>query len=867
MAQKFTTAASRSPSAVKSKLALAVAKSMLLTALGGVVISPNVLADTVSEKAVANNTLEFNIAAGSLENALNQLGQQAGILLSYSPQLTSDKTSTALTGKFTLAGAFKKLLDGTGLMAVQQADGSYTLQPLKQVEYQLDDVKVRGTLLSRYEFDRANSATGFETDVDGLPRSVQVLPEQLILDQNSERLTDVLINAVSVSRSDGFGGAQDEVFIRGMDNSHIFIDGSPVSPESRIDVELIDRVEVISGPASVLHGQVSPGGLINIVRKQPEPQSAQTLQVMVDNQGRQKLMADSTGGISDEVQYRFIVAHEDSDSFREVKTQDGTTKASTENLTIAPSISYTPDSFNTLTFSLDYSDKTVPIDRGTVAIDDGAGKIKIADIPVERRLGSEYSTRESIEKRASLGFDHEFRNGWINRLKLSYSDKEYDDYQARPAFGLNGVPSNLLEVIGLRNTSSIQANGLLARSADTNIDVSESDIYLANSLSGDFRVAGIDNRLFVGVNYTQRELDKSNGFALQDISRALGAPIPIYAPVLDILNIYDPVRPSYTKRPQQVLNDELETHTEYGISVQNLTYLTDEMTLLLGLRYDKFELDSEADIYFSAGPQAGTYVELAKTEKRKIKSSNDNISGQIGVLHQLTGNISLYASYAESFIPNYPDVTTSGLAKENLDPEEAAQYELGFKSSFMDDKLRIVGSVYQLERENVLTVDNNFQSRLNGKEKSEGIELTATMQFIPGLNVLASMTHLNAEIVEDDQSDNEGNTPKSVPQNKARAWGSYEFQSGNYAGLGIGLGAEYVDEREGDDENRFTLPSYTLWDAAAWYYVSVSDNTRIRLQAGIKNLTDKEYYPASINAFRVNVGEPRTSYISARLEF
>ena len=204
MAQKFTTAASRSPSAVKSKLALAVAKSMLLTALGGIVISPDVLADTVSEKAVANNTLEFNIAAGSLENALNQLGQQAGILLSYSPQLTSDKTTTALAGKFTLAGAFKQLLDGTDLMVVQQADGSYTLQPLKQVEYQLDDVKVRGTLLSRYEFDRANSATGFETDVDGLPRSVQVLPEQLILDQNSERLTDVLINAVSVSRSDGF---------------------------------------------------------------------------------------------------------------------------------------------------------------------------------------------------------------------------------------------------------------------------------------------------------------------------------------------------------------------------------------------------------------------------------------------------------------------------------------------------------------------------------------------------------------------------------------------------------------------------------------------------------------------------------------
>lgn len=858
-------------SAVKSKLALAVAKSMLLTALGCLVIPTNVMAETAPDKATASDTQQFNIAAGSLENALNQLGQQAGVLLSYSPELTTGKQSNGLTGRYSFSVAVALLLQDTGLVAQQQDDGSYTISSREVVEYELDDVTVRGTLLSRYEYDRADSASGFETDVDLLPRSVQVLPEQLILDQNAERITDVLVNAASVSRSDGFGGAQDEVFIRGMDNNHLFVDGSPVSARSRVDVAVVERLEVVSGPASVLHGQVSPGGLINIVTKKPQRDSAHMIQAMLDDQGRQKITADSTGSVTDDVQYRVVISDENSGSFREVKTEDGTTEAKTKNRLIAPSISYTPDSYNTFTLSLSHSDKTAPIDRGTVAFNDGNGNTEIADIPRDRRLGSEFSTRDSIEKRASFDFDHEFRSGWINRFKVSYAEKQFDDYQARPTFGLNGVPSNLLELIQLRNSQSVQANGLLVRTADTNVDVKESDLFFSDSLSGDFELGGVNNTLYVGVNYTKRELDKRNGIALQDITGALAPPtVTLYALDLNTINIYDEVRPAYEKREQKTLNDEFDKHTEYGFSIQNLSYLTDDMTLLTGLRYDNFELKRDSDVYFADGPAAGTYAPLADTDKRQLKSKNDNISGQLGLLYQIKAGTSVYASYSESFLPNYPNLSaTEGLKEENLAPEEANQYELGVKSSMLDDKLRLLGSVYHLTRENVWSVDNNFVSNLNGKEETKGVEFSATMQFVPGLNVLASITHMDARIVNDnnDDVDNEGNRPKSVPQQKGRAWGSYEFQNGKMAGLGFGLGAEYVGDRQGDDNNSFELPGYTLLDVASWYYLSLGDTSRLRLQAGVKNLEDKEYYPASINAFRINVGEPRTTYLSARLEF
>ena len=432
--------------ASRSTLASAVAKAFIVTSLSTaslLAVSAQVQAEpATTQVSTASAQRTYDIASGTLESALNQLGSEAGILLSYPTDLTSGKQSSGLNGKYSVEAALSQLLQGSGLQSIKQENGNYSLSAVEEIE--LSTVIIRGTPASRYDYDEATSATGFASDVDLLPRSVQVLPEQLILDQNATRLTDVLVNAASVTRSDGFGGAQDEVFIRGMDNNHLFIDGSPVSNRTRVDVVNIYRVEVINGPASVLHGQVSPGGLINIITKNPQKESAHSIQADVDDSGRQKLTVDSTGSLSDKLQYRLLLSGENAESFRQVKTTEGTIKAETNSFTLAPSLTFTPDEQNRITLSLGYSDKTVPVDRGTVAVDDGNGNIAIADIPLERRLGSEFSERDSIEKRAQLDFEHRFENGWVNRLAVSYFEKEFDDYQARPTFGLDGIPTNFL---------------------------------------------------------------------------------------------------------------------------------------------------------------------------------------------------------------------------------------------------------------------------------------------------------------------------------------------------------------------------------------------------------------------------------------
>lgn len=754
-----------------------------------------------------------------------------------------------------------------------------TIAQEKDTPVELDSLVVTGTKQSRYEFDETKSATGFNADIDDLPRTIQVIPQQLIIDQNSNDLTDVLSNAAAVTRSDGFGGVETEVNIRGFSNSRNFVDGSPVSERYNIDVADIESAEVILGPTSILHGQVSPGGLINIVTKKPEKESAHSIQAEYDEHGKEKLSIDSTGSLTETVQYRVVLSAEDSESFREVTTSDGTFNDGRESFSISPSFSFTPNDENTFTLRLNYTDQTLPIDRGTVVVDDGSGNLSIADLPRERRLGTELDQRESQEQRIKFDWDHTINDSWINKLAVGFYKKEFNDYQTRGLSGLSGDgsgidlsnPTSSFASLGalLSNlNSTVQANGLLIRGADSNINSEEEEFSISDSLVGDYEIGGIENTIYIGANYNRRKVNETDGAALSTSAIVGGA----FFRTPSIIDINSGVVSATTARADQtVLSTSAATFDEYGLSVQNLIKATDKLNILAGLRYDHFKIDNDVVSFFSENASNSALLDQrAAGLEQKIKSSNDNISGQFGIIYDLTDNASVYASYSDSFTPNYPSVTAgviSGVG--NLAPEEATQYEIGVKSKFFDDKLRVSLSAYELTRENVLRAEN-LTVFLNGEEKTKGVDLTSSIQFIPGLNVLASYSYIDGEVVDDnnDSNDNEGNSLINIPENKARIWGSYEIQGGKFAGLGFGLGAEYVDSRFGDAGNTFELPSYTTYDTAVWGYISAGQNQRLRLQAGIKNLTDEEFFSASgSGVFRVNVGAPRTFYATARLEF
>lgn len=737
----------------------------------------------------------------------------------------------------------------------------------EEVNVELTPIVVQGTKLSRYEFDEAESATGFVTDIDEVPRTIQVIPEQLILDQNSEDLNDVLSNSAAVTRSDGFGGAETEVNIRGIGNEYLFLDGSPVSSRYNIDVANIESVEVVLGPASILHGQVSPGGLINVVTKKPQEESAHSVQMDVDEHGKQKLTVDSTGSLSDTTQYRIVISGEDTETYREVTTEDGTFNTERKSLTVSPSISYTPDDQNTFTLRLNHSEQELPIDRGTVMVNDGSGNLFIADIPYERALGTEFDIRDSTDDLIQFDWDYELDNGWTNKFKIGYYEKELDDYQTRGIGGLNtGTVSDYATTAqivtaalgGQVNTTSVQSNNLLLRRTDSN-EMELSDTFLSNSLTGDYELGGLDNTLYIGVNYHSQKEDQTDGLAFTDY---FGTTV-IDASVIDIT---DSASASNSKLTTTDISNSDTTTDEFGLSIQNLTYVTDRLNVLAGARYDYYKIEGDYTSYYTT-LNSIAYTEVSNPQAVDIDSSNDHISGQLGAIYDVSNDVSVYVSYAESFKPNFPSIT-EGVYSGDFDPETAKQIEVGLKSSMLDDKLRLSISTYALERKNVATVNGSLNTVLNGETETNGVDVSGTMQFLEGLNVLASYSYMDAEIIKSDDGNDDGNTPYNIPDHKLRLWGSYEIKGGDLAGLGFGMGSEYVSKRYGNDTNTFTLPSYTTYDASVWYYLPLSEETQLRLNAGVKNLTDEVYYTASgSNTYRISQGDPRTIYATARLDF
>ena len=234
-------------------------------------------------------------------------------------------------------------------------------------------------------------------------------------------------------------------------------------------------------------------------------------------------------------------------------------------------------------------------------------------------------------------------------------------------------------------------------------------------------------------------------------------------------------------------------------------------------------------------------------------------SPRAGLVVKPTENVSLYASYTESFNPTIGrgedgEVFTSELGK---------QFEVGVKATLLGDRLSATLAYYDLRRSNVLTQDPTnpgFQVQV-GEQASNGVELDIVGEILPGWNIIANYAYTNARITEDNEFP-EGRRLINVPEHAAGLWTSYEIQDGDLAGFGFGLGVYFQGERNGDIRTPFILPSYTRTDASVFYRKG-----QFRTQLNFQNLFNVRYFEGARDQFRVNPGTPFTVLGSVAWEF
>jgi iron complex outermembrane recepter protein len=748
------------------------------------------------ETQSVGNALILDIPHAAIAEEFSQTDPSEGIALVSVTNLPGNRVRVAITGT-----------DAPPLATVtSEAPGlvlSVTLGDAVATDEDAIQVVVTGEQEEDgYAVPDATSATRSDTPLRDTPRTIQVIPEQVLQDQAVTRVTDAVQNVSGVVQDGGFAGTIDQLNIRGFFTDSVFIDGFRSNGSGFSETANVERIEVLRGPASVLFGNVQPGGIINLVTEQPLDEPSYEVELQAGNYGLIRPTIDLTGPLNQDrtVLYRLNLAYEYSDGFRDFE-QD------VSRIFVAPALEFRLGDATTLNFDFSYLRDERPFDRGFVAI----GR-DIVDIPVSRFLGEPNDVRLVEEYSAGYRLEHEFSENWRVRNQLRLITSDDFDFRAEP-LELN------------------EETGILSRNFRSNDDLSE--VYsLQTDLLGNFLTGPVEHNLLVGFDLRRQ----TSGGTQRRLPDGLTPDIDIFDPVYDVID-----RPDVDDLTNQV-RDNLNRTDALGILLQDQIDILDNLILVLGGRFDAVSQESRDNQTDETSEQDETAF-----------------SPSVGIVYQPIEPISLYANFARSFQPNF----STGADGELLDPERGTQYEVGIRAEIND---RLVASLaaYDITKTNVATTDpdNSDFSIAVGEQRSRGIDLNVTGEILPGWNAIASYGLIDAEVTESNDLP-EGSRVQNVPRNTASLWTTYEIQGGDLQGLGFGLGLFYIDERAGDFEDTFDLPSHLRTDASVFYE---RDNWRAAIN--VQNLFDVDYFRSN-NFGRVAIepGAPFTIIGSLRVEF
>ncbi|BDA71251.1 ferrichrome-iron receptor [Calothrix sp. PCC 7716] len=613
-----------------------------------------------------------------------------------------------------------------------------------------------------YRAPNASTATRTDTPIRDIPQSIQVVPRQVLEDRDVQTVSEAVetVSGVIETRS-SFGGSSPIANLRSIrgfqqEDSNLrnglrdasFLGISPIGT--------IEQVEVLKGPASVLFGAVEPGGVINLITRQPLAEPYYKLGFEAGSFGRYQPSIDLSGPLTTDksVLYRFIAAYQGGGEFQD------STKAQTT--TIAPS----------LTFRLgDRTNLNLYYEYGRYYADPATYQVPILSdgrLPPASFYPIYFQSLNSENHRLGYTLNHELNDNWQIRNNLAIN---FNTYLLRETFYSDLLNDRFLTGFGA-STSNVTSSNYVGQ-----ID-----------LIGKFKTGSIFHQLLAGFDFNRSisYSGRTNG------SGSL--------PDLDIFNPnYDVPKPEFPSAPFT----DLDINQSYGVYLQDQITFSDNLKMLIGGRYDWIS---------SSG--------FRPIDSDDPYQNDGAFSPRIGLVYQPSKNVSLYTSYSQSFRPsigrnpdNKPFEPTRGTQYEVGVKADFLDGRLSTTlAAYNLTKTNVLtpNPDPELARE-------GFQVQV-GEQRSRGIELDVTGEILPGWRIIASYALTDAQVTADNSIPSQvGNRLVSVPQNQASLWTTYIIQGGNLQGLGFGLGLFYIGERQGDLANSFQLKDYLRTDAAIYY--------------------------------------------------
>lgn len=674
----------------------------------------------------------------------------------------------------------------------------------------IEETIVRGSYLQSSEV----SALRTPTPILDVPQSLSIVTSEEILRRGFTSVSDIIEYLPGVSMSQG-EGHRDAVVFRGVrSTADFFIDGVRDDVQYYRPLYNLEQLEVLRGPNALLFGRGGTGGILNRVTKKANTgENFSQLTGYADSFGAGGLQGDVNIGLSDTVAFRVNAMAEGLDNHRD--HYDG------ERVGINPTVRMMVSEATRLDVSYEYVDHERFIDRGIPTGSNGE--------PVERFdrvvFGDPDVNLTSLEAHIFIAnLQHRFSDSMKGQLTAFYGDydKLYQNFYAA-----SYSESNSPDVVTL----------------DGYVDTTQRDnLIFSGNLIKELAFVGMSHRFLVGAEYvdTSSNQDRWNTYWSETaddreafmVTRPMGIVGGSGVNALGVQTVND-----FTVD----LNDDTRVGIEVvSVYVQDEMAVTESLDLVLGARFDQFEID---------------VFNVPASESRSKRE--EEVSPRIGVVYKPMQNMSLYASYSESFLPRSGEqfANING-SKNQLDADTFANTELGFKWD-ISSSLSFTAAIFEIEQESPQVADSDPDTLDVIKSETDGFELQLEGQITDAWYVSAAYSFLDGEQMG--RSGPTGLRPRELPENMFSVWNFVQFT----ANLGMGIGLTYQDESFINNSNTARLPSYTRVDAAIYY--EWSDDWRIQLN--VENLGDTDYYPSSHSTHQATVGAPFNARIAITKDF
>lgn len=671
---------------------------------------------------------------------------------------------------------------------------------------------------------------GGNTPLLTIPRSVNVVTAAVLEDRRPQSLDDALQTVSGIRQANTLAGTLDAVIKRGFgdnrDNS-IMRNGMQMT-QTHIFNPTAERVEVLKGPTSTHYGVQDPGGVINVVTKQPQFTAAHSINFSIGNHDAKQVGMDFTGPIGNTgLAYRFIADHRRSDYWRNFGKIDQTT--------LAPSIKYVGDG-TTLTAAYEYLDYTVPFDRGTF-LDSTSGSPNFGKplaIPAERRLDEPFSEQSGKTHMFQFNADHYLNDNWKLRASYGLTYHTYDDWKAR-VINTSNNGRNIIDT----------ATGTVPRRIDGTQGARLRVHNLNFALTGKIDTGYLKHDLSFGIDLMHN--DRRLTHIYQGDRSNINMNNPVYGGIRPI--------PGVNTRISTTNNRQTEILKTFGLYANDSVSIGDKWVVSGGLRLNYF------DQY--AGRIEGT------TFKVNTDNHGWNISPHLGVVYRITPQWSAYANWATSF---RPQVSIGNSVPGNAPAERGVGYEIG--SKFAGERLSAAIAAFHLTKENVrytVQVGGTNETRFAGRARSYGVEAEIGGQLTDRLGINANYAYTRTKVLEGEPAIL-GLPLNNTPRHQLGLYLTYDF--GQVAGgqLRGGIGGKYSGSWTVGNDNGGTwrLPAATVAEAFLSYDTTVGGHP-LNLRLNGKNLTNRLYYTSSVGNSRyfpmIAIGNPREISLSAKFGF